>query len=121
MMKVIILGKVWEIAERSEDEDPNLKNVFGFCDWTGRTIVIEREIDGGLANMEINERRKMMDGFLGYEVIGTTVEKTTADLFREKLGEISSADVIAWFVEQIATDQIRIEKVDDMTGNEDDE
>lgn len=59
-----------------------------------------------------------MDGYFACEILGTTVDKYIADLFREKLGDISSADAIAWFVEQIVTEQIRIEKVDYLKGEE---
>lgn len=51
-MKVSILGTEWEMLERSESEDPNLVNCDGYCDWTTRTMVIERELEGSLQNME---------------------------------------------------------------------
>lgn len=51
-MTVNILGNPWTIIERSEAEDKNLENADGYCDWTTRTIVIEREITGTLGDME---------------------------------------------------------------------
>ena len=50
--KINILGSEWTITERSEAEDKNLENADGYCDWTTRTIVIEREITGTLGDME---------------------------------------------------------------------
>ena len=51
-MKINILGSEWTIVERSEKEDQNLENADGYCDWTTRTIVIEREMVGNLGDME---------------------------------------------------------------------
>lgn len=49
---VHILGLVWTIKQRSESEDENLKDCDGYCDWTTREIVVEREESGTLADME---------------------------------------------------------------------
>ena len=51
-MTINVLGSEWTIVERSEAEDKNLENADGYCDWTTRTIVIEREITGTLGDME---------------------------------------------------------------------
>ena len=50
--KVHILGSVWTIKQRSESEDERLKDCDGYCDWTTREIVVEREELGNLADME---------------------------------------------------------------------
>ena len=47
-----ILGATWTIVERSQNDDELLVHGDGYCDWTARTIVIERETDGNLADME---------------------------------------------------------------------
>jgi len=51
-MKIDILGSEWEILERSENDDKRLEGCDGYCDWTIKTIVVEREITGTLTNME---------------------------------------------------------------------
>ena len=51
-MKIKVLGNVWTIVERSEAEDEKLKSYDGYCDWTTRTIVVEREMTGNLGDME---------------------------------------------------------------------
>ena len=51
-MRINILGSEWTIVERSEKEDQNLENADGYCDWTTRTIVVEREMVGNLGDME---------------------------------------------------------------------
>lgn len=56
-MTINILGNSWTIIERSAAEDENLENADGYCDWTTRTIVIEREITGNLGNMENYSRK----------------------------------------------------------------
>lgn len=51
-MTINILGSEWTVTERSQAEDKNLEDADGYCDWTTRTIVIEREITGTLGDME---------------------------------------------------------------------
>ena len=47
-----IMGAQWTITERAEADDARLSDCDGYCDWTARLIVIEREIDGNLDDME---------------------------------------------------------------------
>ena len=56
-MKVNILGSDWDIVERSEKDDKNLVDADGYCDYTTRTIVIEREMNGNLGDMESYVRK----------------------------------------------------------------
>ena len=49
---VHILGERWTVKERSESEDERLKDCDGYCDWTTREIVVEREVCGNLGDME---------------------------------------------------------------------
>lgn len=56
-MKVNILGSTWTITERSEAEDNRLDNCDGYCDWTTREIVVERELNGTLRDMETYIRK----------------------------------------------------------------
>ena len=51
-MKIDVLGTEWSIEERAQTEDNRLNDCDGYCDWTARLIVIEREIDGNLTDME---------------------------------------------------------------------
>ena len=51
-MTVDILGAQWTLEERTEADDARLSDCDGYCDWTARLIVIEREIDGNLDDME---------------------------------------------------------------------
>ena len=56
--KVIrILGEEWTIWEKSEQEDERLKDCDGYCDWTTREIVVEREVCGNLGDMEAYIRK----------------------------------------------------------------
>ena len=56
-ININILGSEWAILERPEAEDKNLENADGYCDWTTRTIIIEREITGTLGDMEAYIRK----------------------------------------------------------------
>lgn len=51
------MGHRWEIIERTQKEDSKLENADGYCDWTTRTIVIEREMAGNLGDMEAYIRK----------------------------------------------------------------
>lgn len=83
MEKIDILGSVWTIEERSQNDDPRLEDCDGYCDWTDRLIVVEREIDGNLGNMERYIRKVKR-----HEIIH-------AFLFESGLSE-STMSVYAW-------------------------
>lgn len=51
-MLVDILGAEYSIVEASEQDEARLKDCDGFCDWTAKEIVVEREINGNLYDME---------------------------------------------------------------------
>ena len=56
-MKINILGSEWTINERPEAEDKRLDGCDGYCDWTTREIVVEREMQGNLGDMEAYIRK----------------------------------------------------------------
>lgn len=51
-MTLDILGSAWTIRESTEAEDARLRDCDGYTDWTTRQIVVEREIDGNLGDMD---------------------------------------------------------------------
>lgn len=55
--KVNILGTPYTISERSEADDPLLQGCDGYCDWTTKTIVAEREMVGTLGDMDVYVRK----------------------------------------------------------------
>ena len=54
---VHILGTVYTIREQSELENKLLGGCDGYCDWTTKEIVVEREIQGTLKDMEVYIRK----------------------------------------------------------------
>ena len=52
MRKVNILGTPYTIREVSVTECPTLETCDGYCDWTTKEIVVERESKGSLSDME---------------------------------------------------------------------
>ena len=56
-MKINILGSDGTIIERPEAEDKRLDGCDGYCDWTTREIVVEREMQGNLGDMEAYIRK----------------------------------------------------------------
>lgn len=55
--KVDIIGTVYTIKEQSDTENELLKDCDGYCDWTTREIILRREIDGNLGDMEAYIRK----------------------------------------------------------------
>lgn len=55
--KVRILGVEYIIKEQSEKENQRLEGCDGYCDWTRKEIVVEREIEGNLGDMEVYIRK----------------------------------------------------------------
>ena len=56
-MQINILGSMWSIVERTEAEDTRLEGCDGYADWSKRLIVIEREMQGNLEDMEAYIRK----------------------------------------------------------------
>lgn len=54
---IMILGTQYTIIEQSESEDERLKGCDGYCDWTTKLIVVEREMYGTLGNMDVYVRK----------------------------------------------------------------
>ncbi len=52
-MKIDILGTLYTVTERPEKEDKRLQDCDGYCDWTTKEIVVEREIAGNLGDMDM--------------------------------------------------------------------
>lgn len=80
---VHILGSVWCIKEQTIEDNPLFENCDGYCDWTVRELVIEREQEGTLGNMETYMRK-----VLRHEIVH-------AFLFESGLYE-ASAPVDSW-------------------------
>lgn len=55
--KVQILGVTYTIKEQSESENELLKSCDGYCDWTTKEMVVEREMFGTLSDMEAYIRK----------------------------------------------------------------
>lgn len=62
--KIDILGSKWTIKERSVDKDNLLKECDGYCDWTVKEIVVEREFFGTLKDMQ-----KYINKVLRHEIV----------------------------------------------------
>lgn len=54
---VSILGVKYTIKEQSEVDNELLKGCDGYCDWTTKEIVVEREMVGTLGDMEAYIRK----------------------------------------------------------------
>ena len=55
--KIYILGNEWVIKEQTESENAALKDCSGYCDWTVREIVLDKEITGNLTDMDAYKRK----------------------------------------------------------------
>lgn len=54
---VNILGTTYTIMEQSERDNKLLEGCDGYCDYTTKEIVVEREIEGTLRDMEVYIRK----------------------------------------------------------------
>lgn len=54
---VHILGVEYTVKEQSENDNELLKDCDGYCDWTTKEIVVERETVGSLGDMEAYIRK----------------------------------------------------------------
>lgn len=91
-----ILGETWKIEIHSEEEDPLLKNADGYCDWTVKTIVVEREISGNLNSME-----EYMKKVLRHEIIHAFLfESGLAECSGEAEAWALSESMVDWFARQ---------------------
>lgn len=92
-MKITILGFEWSIVERSESEDKYLVGADGYCDWTTRTIVIEREIEGSLADMEAYIRKVKR-----HEIIHAFLEECgLSECTHSPEGWARNEEMVDWF------------------------
>ena len=93
---VLILGTKYTIKEQSVTENELLNNCDGYCDWTTKEIVVEREMEGTLGDMEAYIRK-----VLRHEIIH-------AFLFESGLAEAScgsdawakNEEMVDWFARQ---------------------
>ena len=51
-MLIDILGTKYVVKEQSASENTMLENCDGYCDWTTKEIVVEREMVGTLGDMD---------------------------------------------------------------------
>ena len=91
--KINILGSEWTIKELSEEEDKLLKDCDGYCDWTTKEIVVEREEYGTLKDIQ-----KYINKVLRHEI-------THAFLFESGLAECSG-EVDSWAMNETMVDWI---------------
>lgn len=88
-LKVNILGTVYTIKELSESEDKLLENCDGYCDWTTKQIVIEREINGTLGDMEAYirkvKRHEIVHAFLLESGLNESSSNTDAWAMNEEM------------------------------------
>ena len=94
--KINILGSEWTIKEQSETENKLLKNCDGYCDWTTKEIVIEREINGELSDMQryINKvtRHEIIHAFL--------CESGLLECSGEAEAWAANEEMVDWFARQ---------------------
>lgn len=92
-----ILGEEWKIVISSEREDPLLENADGYCDWTVKTIVIEKEISGNLNNMNSYIKKVMR-----HEIVHAFLfESGLAECSGESDAWALNEGMVDWFERQV--------------------
>lgn len=56
-MKIDILGTEYTISEQTAQDNNLLQGADGYCDWTSKEIVISKDIDGNLHNLDWYKRK----------------------------------------------------------------
>ena len=94
--KVNILGSEWTIKEQSESENEKLKGCDGYMDWTIREIIVEREMQGNLADMEKHIRK-----VLRHEIVHAFLtESGLYECSGEAESWATSEAMVDWFARQ---------------------
>jgi len=79
---ISILGTEWSVLERSAKDDPLLTDCDGYCDWTTKRIVVEREMEGNLGNMDVYvrkvKRHEIVHAFLDESGLAESSGETSA-------------------------------------------
>ena len=96
MRTVNILGTPYTIRELSVDECPTLATCDGYCDWTTKEIVVERESEGTLGDMECYikkvKRHEIVHAFL--------FESGMAECSGETEAWARNETMVDWFARQ---------------------
>lgn len=92
---VDVLGVKYTIKEQSESENELLKSCDGYCDWTTKEIVVEREMSGTLRDMDCYVRKvlrhEIVHAFLIESGLAESSMEATAWAYNEEI-----VDWIAW-------------------------
>lgn len=93
---VNILGSTWTIKEQSESENELLKGCDGYCDWTTKEIVVEREMYGTLGDMEAYIRKVIRHEIVHAFLFESGLHESTADSNAWAKNE----EMVDWFARQ---------------------
>lgn len=67
MENINILGTKYKIIDKTLEEEKRLEDCNAFIDWTNKEIVVEKNIEGTLKNMEVYKnkviRHEIIHGF----------------------------------------------------------
>lgn len=94
--KVNILGTDYTIYEESESENRLLQGCDGYCDWTTKEIVVEREMEGNLGDMNAYVRK-----VLRHEIVHAfLLESGLHECSGESEAWASNEAMVDWFARQ---------------------
>lgn len=94
--KIHILGSEWTIKEQSVTENELLKDYDGYCDWTMREIIVERENDGTLKDMQ-----KYVNKVVRHEIVHAFLfESGLAECSGETDSWAQNETMVDWFAKQ---------------------
>lgn len=93
MKKISILGTEYTIEYQSETENELLKGCDGYCDWTTKHIVVEREMYGTLEDMDV-----YCDKVLRHEIVHAfLLESGLHESSREVTAWAANEEMVDWF------------------------
>lgn len=94
--KVHILGVEYTVKEQSASENEILKECDGYCDWTTKAIVVAREIEGSLGNMDIYIRKVLRHEIVHAFLLESGLHECSGETSSWATNEI----MVDWFARQ---------------------
>lgn len=56
-MKVNIMGRPWSVELKTIVQEPRFSDCDGFCDWSVKKIVVRKEVEGSLEDMNVYAKK----------------------------------------------------------------
>lgn len=95
-MKIDVLGTKWSVTTCSEKDDDRLRDCDGYCDWTIKKIVAQKEVEGTLEDMDCYVKK-----VLRHEIVHAfLIESGLHECSGESVAWAANEAMVDWFARQ---------------------